>query len=143
HNLQVLAPHIEGPRIGATTVARAIGEAFRRFDLLEGEGQVALAIHWPHGPSYPLLRALTRGIISGMKRSLRQRRPLVLVFDADIAKLVGRLLFEELGMQQPIISIDGIRLQDFDFIDIGEELAQVEAVPVVIKSLIFRVGPGA
>ena len=143
HNLQVLAPKIEGRRIGASTVSRAIGEAFRRFDLVEGEGQVALAIHWPHGPSYPLLRALTRGIISGMKRSLRQRRPLVLVFDADIAKLVGRHLFEELGMQQPIISIDGIRLQDFDFIDIGEELAQVEAVPVVIKSLIFRVGPGA
>ena len=142
HNLQVLAPQITGRRIGAATVARAIQASLRRYDLEEGSGRVALAILWPHGPAYPLLRALTKGIISSMKKSLRQRLPLVLVFDADIAKLVGRLLAEELGPDQPIISIDGIRLQDFDFIDIGEEITPVEAVPVVIKSLIFRAGPG-
>lgn len=142
HNLQVLAPKIEGKRIGAATVERAIRKSFQRFDLEHDSAQVALAIHWPHGPAYPLLRALTRGIISAMKKSLRQGRPLVLVFDADIAKLMGRLLAEELGEEQPIISIDGIRLQDFDFVDIGEELEHVDAVPVVIKSLLFRVGPG-
>jgi ethanolamine utilization protein EutA len=37
-----------------------------------------------------------------------------------------------------IISIDGIDLKDFDFIDIGEEFPDAKAVPVVIKSLIFR-----
>jgi ethanolamine utilization protein EutA (predicted chaperonin) len=37
-----------------------------------------------------------------------------------------------------IISIDGIDLRDFDFIDIGAELPDAKAVPVVIKSLIFR-----
>jgi ethanolamine utilization protein EutA (predicted chaperonin) len=37
-----------------------------------------------------------------------------------------------------IISIDGIDLKDFDFVDIGEELPDAKAVPVVIKSLIFR-----
>ena len=37
-----------------------------------------------------------------------------------------------------IISIDGIDLKDFDFIDIGQELPDAKAVPVVIKSLIFR-----
>lgn len=142
HNLQVLAPRIDGRRIGAATVTRAIREAFRRFDLEEGEKPVALAWHWPHGPAYPLLRALTKGIISGMRRTLRKGLPLILVFDADIAKLVGGLLSEELGPAQPIISIDGIRLQDFDYIDIGAELTQVGAVPVVIKSLIFHVGPG-
>jgi ethanolamine utilization protein EutA (predicted chaperonin) len=29
-------------------------------------------------------------------------------------------------------------LKDFDFIDIGQELPVAKAVPVVIKSLIFR-----
>ncbi|MCL5025397.1 MAG: ethanolamine ammonia-lyase reactivating factor EutA [Chloroflexi bacterium] len=142
HNLQVLAPKLGGPRIGAATVTRAIQDAFRRFDLEDGEHPVALAWHWPYGPAYPGLRALTRGIIAGAKKSLRQRQPLVLVFDTDVAKLVGALLADELGRDYPIISIDGIRLQDFDFVDIGEELTQVGAVPVVIKSLLFRVGVG-
>jgi ethanolamine utilization protein EutA len=36
-----------------------------------------------------------------------------------------------------VISIDGLELKQFDFIDIGELLESSGAVPVVIKSLIF------
>jgi len=37
-----------------------------------------------------------------------------------------------------VATLDGIDLKDFDFVDIGEELPDAKAVPVVIKSLIFR-----
>ena len=37
----------------------------------------------------------------------------------------------------PIVSIDGIALSEFDFIDIGALLELSGAVPVVIKSLVF------
>jgi ethanolamine utilization protein EutA len=40
-------------------------------------------------------------------------------------------------LANPIISIDGLELKQFDFIDIGEMLESSGAVPVVIKSLIF------
>ncbi len=142
HNLQVLAPKVGEGRISVATVTEAIHEAFQRFDLEDGERPVALAWHWPHGPAFHGLNALAKGIVAGMKKSLQKRQPLVLVFDADMAKLVGNLLAEELGADYPIISIDGIHLEDFDFVDIGEEMPQVEAVPVVIKSLLFRVGVG-
>jgi ethanolamine utilization protein EutA len=36
-----------------------------------------------------------------------------------------------------IVSIDGIALKEFDFIDIGALLETSGAVPVVIKSLVF------
>ncbi len=36
-----------------------------------------------------------------------------------------------------IISIDGIELKEFDYVDIGEVLRATGAVPVVIKSLLF------
>jgi ethanolamine utilization protein EutA len=36
-----------------------------------------------------------------------------------------------------VVSIDGIVLHDFDFIDIGALLETSGAVPVVIKSLVF------
>jgi ethanolamine utilization protein EutA len=73
-----------------------------------------------------------------MKGHTDQGQPLVLVFDADIAKLMGNIIERELIPGAGIISIDGIDLKDFDFIDIGQELPDAKAVPVVIKSLIFR-----
>jgi ethanolamine utilization protein EutA len=36
-----------------------------------------------------------------------------------------------------VVSIDGIALKEFDFIDIGELIPASGAVPVVIKSLVF------
>jgi ethanolamine utilization protein EutA len=35
------------------------------------------------------------------------------------------------------VSIDGVQLKEFDFIDIGAMLPASGAVPVVIKSLVF------
>jgi ethanolamine utilization protein EutA len=37
----------------------------------------------------------------------------------------------------PVVSIDGLELKEFDYIDIGAMLESSGAVPVVIKSLIF------
>ena len=39
--------------------------------------------------------------------------------------------------QEPVVSIDGLELKEFDYIDIGTMLEGSGAVPVVIKSLIF------
>jgi ethanolamine utilization protein EutA len=44
---------------------------------------------------------------------------------------------ESEGLESPIVSIDGIDLAEFDFIDIGAVIAETGAVPVVVKSLIF------
>ena len=40
-------------------------------------------------------------------------------------------------MTNPVVSIDGLELKEFDYIDIGTMLESSGAVPVVIKSLIF------
>ena len=53
-----------------------------------------------------------------------------------------RRLREELGARVPVVSIDGLDLKPFDFIDIGEILPASGAVPVVIKSLVFPVDTG-
>jgi ethanolamine utilization protein EutA len=85
-----------------------------------------------------LIRTLAEGVGQAMREHVDNGLPLVLVFDADIAKLVGNIVEKEILPGSGIISIDGIDLKDFDFIDIGEELPDARAVPVVIKSLIFR-----
>ena len=45
-------------------------------------------------------------------------------------------------LKNPIVSIDGLELKEFDYIDIGAILDTSGAVPVVIKSLIFPTTAG-
>ncbi|MBI4287634.1 MAG: ethanolamine ammonia-lyase reactivating factor EutA [Chloroflexi bacterium] len=137
-NLQVVTPHWVDDTVTKESVAQAFGEAFRRYDLEEGDKPVALALHWPWGPSYPLLQGFAQGLLEAMKSTIARRVPMVLVFDADLGKLIGNNLAQELPAKYPLLSIDGVDLKDFDFIDIGEEITEAQAVPVVIKSLIFR-----
>lgn len=138
-NLQVVTPQFEqNEAITAAEIKDAVSRALQRFDAQDTDRTVALAIRWELGPAYPLIRTLAEGLVGAMKGHIDQGQPLVLVFDADIAKLMGNIIERELIPGAGIISIDGIDLKDFDFIDIGQELPDAKAVPVVIKSLIFR-----
>ena len=61
----------------------------------------------------------------------------MLAGDGDVGGLLGIHLREEMKIKNPIVSIDGLELEEFDYIDIGAMLESSGAVPVVIKSLIF------
>lgn len=138
-NLQVITPEFtQTEGITSAEIQTAVDKALKRFDIQNGDRAIALAIRWELGPSYPLIRTLAEGLVDAMKEHVDQGQPLVLVFDADIAKLMGNIIERELLPGAGIISIDGIDLRDFDFVDIGQELPDAKAVPVVIKSLIFR-----
>jgi ethanolamine utilization protein EutA len=138
-NLQVVAPHFrQESTITSEEIASAVEKALQRCDNQHGERAAAIAVRWELGPSYSLTRTLARGLVGAMKSHLDKGQPLVLVFDADIAKLMGTVIEHEYLPGAQIISIDGIDLKDFDFIDIGKELPNAKAVPVVIKSLVFR-----
>ena len=60
-----------------------------------------------------------------------------LVCKGDVGKVLGVHAAEEMKLKGPIISIDGIALEEFDYIDIGSIMVASGAVPVVIKSLLF------
>ena len=68
---------------------------------------------------------------------LARGHPLVLVGDGDVGGLLGIHLREEMRISNAIVSVDGLELKEFDYIDIGTMLPTSGAVPVVIKSLIF------
>jgi ethanolamine utilization protein EutA len=108
---------------------------------------VALCYRWQGSATYWRLDAFCRGVSQGLGAILQRGGPLVLVGDGDIGGLVGIHLHSELQLARPVISIDGIVLQEFDFIDIGALLETSGAVPVVIKSLVFpgtaQLGPDA
>ncbi|GMA61455.1 hypothetical protein GCM10025859_18950 [Alicyclobacillus fastidiosus] len=138
-NLQVVhAPcdlhhDIEPPRI-----SRQIADHIKRFDLVDGQSDFALSFHWGGPPSYPRLRAFCEALVRAIPESFKGRRQVTLVLDGDIAQSVGRILTDELGVASPLLVLDGILLQDFDFIDIGRMIQPAGVVPVTVKSLVFE-----
>src|SRR6516164_2434536 len=111
----------------------------RSADLLELDpgSRIALAFTWAGAPEYPRLLAMGRAIMRFAAPAGRRDEALVLVIDGDVGRGLGRILDKELGFAGKLVSIDGVQLQDLDYVDIGSLLDPPGVVPVVIKSLLF------
>jgi ethanolamine utilization protein EutA len=138
-NVAVIAPKVDlsGDVIDAATIEQSIIDALRRLDLADGEKPVAVALPWRGSATYARLSALCKGMLSGLAPVLERGHPLVVVVDGDVGGLFGIHCREEERLTNAIISIDGVELKEFDFIDVGDILRDTGAVPVVIKSLLF------
>jgi ethanolamine utilization protein EutA len=137
-NLPVLHPKVDlSADIVPAEVAGAIKQSVQRFSTDEGNPSVALAFRWQGDPLYQRLRAFADGIVAGLPDAIAEGRPVVLLLDGDIGKTLGNILKAELQVSSDVVSIDGLQLQEFDFVDVGEVLQPANAVPVVIKSLLF------
>ena len=136
-NLAVITPQLplHAEALDTDAIAAAVQAALRRMDLLLSDQPVALCYRWQGSATYARLDAFCRGIAAGLAPLLDQGLALVLVGDGDIGGLVGIHAHSELKQANAIVSIDGIVLHEFDFIDIGALLDTSGAVPVVIKSL--------
>jgi ethanolamine utilization protein EutA len=138
-NIPVVAAEFEfdGDDIDQAGITAAVHNALRRLDLLAGKQPVAISFRWRGSATFARLKSFCTGVKEGLKEILAKGHPLTLVNDGDIGGIVGLHFQEELQIENPIISIDGIALNDFDYIDIGALIPSSGSVPVVIKSLIF------
>ena len=141
-NLQVLQPpYVCEEIIEPTVLAKAIRAHFTAFDLIEGEGEVALALRWQGAPAYERIFAFAEGIRHGLATTIERKKPLYIMLDGDIAQTLGAILREELLVESEILAIDGVELRDFDYIDLGRIRMPSYTVPVTIKSLLFSEDP--
>jgi ethanolamine utilization protein EutA len=141
-NLQVLQPpyRCDGA-IDEQRLAEAIRAHFTAFDLVEGEGEAALAFHWQGPPLYERIAAFARGLARGLAGTIAKGMPLFIVLDGDIAQTLGSILREEMRIASEILVIDGVTLWDFDYIDLGRIRLPSQTVPVTVKSLVFKADP--
>lgn len=120
----------------AAELADAIRSSLMQLDIEPGE-RVAIAFRWAGDPEYSRLRAAGEAIMSAVAPDGQRDQPLLLMIDGDVGRSLGHLLEHELNMRAPIVSIDGIQLQELDYVDVGGLIAPPGVVPVVIKSLLF------
>jgi ethanolamine utilization protein EutA len=138
-NVPVIAPPLplDGDTIDPASVARETQAMLKRLDLNGGEQPVAVFVPWQGSATFQRLDAFCRGVVDGLSSVLKNGHPIVLAGDGDVGGLLGIHLHEEMKLTNPVVSIDGLELKEFDYIDIGTMLEASGAVPVVIKSLIF------
>jgi len=164
-SVPVLALALPNEGVTADGVQALIEAALRQHDLADGEQPLAIAFRWEHEPisellrglaerrvpgatalyrrvepEHALLRAVAAGIVGALPRTLERRQPLVVVCDNDVGSLLGRILAEDLAPGADVVCLDEIELGAFDYIDVGEQLPNRPAVPVVVKSLVFGGG---
>jgi ethanolamine utilization protein EutA len=141
-NVPVIAPALPLDRdeVDRDAVAREVAASLRRLELDDGARPVAVFVPWRGSASFARLDAFCRGVATGLAPVLTQGHAMVLAGDSDVGGLIGIHCREELAIANPIVSIDGLTLAAFDYIDIGAMLPESGAVPVVIKSLVFPTG---
>ncbi|HEY1487810.1 MAG TPA: ethanolamine ammonia-lyase reactivating factor EutA [Micromonosporaceae bacterium] len=140
-NVRVIRPRIALPDVpDSAHVATEIRAKMHAAGVVDGAQDVALALDWQGDPTYHRLSALAAGVRAALPGTIAAGRALCLVFDHDVAHLVGACLQ---GLTPPdapagpVVVIDGVNLSDLDFIDIGAIMPGSGTVIITIKSLVF------
>jgi ethanolamine utilization protein EutA len=137
HNVPVVHVGLDlSGEIDTAQVTEAIRAGIARMDL-SPQARMAIAFEWKGAPEYRRLAALGRGIVRAVAPEGRRDAPLLLMIDGDVGGILGSLLHRELDLPGALLSVDGVQLQELDFVDVGEWLDPPGVVPVVIKSLLF------
>jgi len=138
-NLPVIPLKFFSKNKSKENIEAEIMKALKVHDITEGEETFAIA--FPRSvitnPSYKEMKNFATAICSALKNSIQNNRILVMVFEADIGRGMGRVIKEEVEPNCKLVSIDEIILQDYNYIDIGEEMGDKKFIPVTIKSLVF------
>jgi ethanolamine utilization protein EutA len=137
HNVPVVRVGLDSAgAIDVERLAGALRAGLEEIDL-DRHGRIAVAFDWRGDPEHSRLKAAGEGVVRALLPLAERIKLLLLMIDGDIGKTFGRLLHRELNWPGKIVSIDGMELQELDYVDVGELIAPPGVVPVVIKSLLF------
>ena len=91
---------------------------------------MVLALPGFSSPSYTQVQTLARAVLEGVGE-----RPVYVCLEADMAKALGNCLCLQLPKDLPCLCIDGVKLTEEAFLDVGSPVGP--AFPVVVKTLIL------
>ena len=114
-------------------VTRSIGSFFAEHEL----APLAIGVPGSGYRSFADVQALAAGLLQGLAPLHKAGFPLIVIVEADLAKVLG----QSLRAGEPaaaVICIDQLQVKEGDYIDIGRSIAGGTVVPVVIKSLVFE-----
>lgn len=116
--------------------AKMLREKFSWFLSQNDCRNAVLAMDGEANPSYIAVKKLAKTITAALCEVLPNGEAIMVVLRHDMAKILGRLMREEVK-DRPVVSIDSVIVQQGDYIDMGKPLMEGMVIPVVVKTLIF------
>jgi len=135
-NLPILKLTEAEERGSAQALEQAIGAKLRWFADEGGLSQLALGLRGEENPGYSRVRELAQGVARGLEPLRRAGFASVVVVERDMAKVLGQTMAPLL--EGPILCLDGVGVDNGDYIDIGAPVANGAVLPVIIKTLVFN-----
>lgn len=99
--------------------------------------RLLLAMEGPEDPGYGELKTLAGCVVRVLDGLLPAGEPIMVAVEQDIAKALGAAMKNAAEGRRKIVSIDRVKVEAGDFIDIGSPLMDGLVVPVVVKTLLF------
>ena len=115
-------------------MVRALHDKLDWFDAAE---PVAVGLAGLANPSFAEIERYASRLYEGMLPRLERGQPLIVIVREDMAMVLGqaiRLRHPDLAL----ICLDGIAVENGDYIDIGRPIAGGEVIPVVVKTIVFN-----
>ncbi len=137
-NVPVMRVDVDQSKLSTEHIITQINAAFQRFDLSEGDEVIALYFKNPVRVSYPQLELFAKSIEKALTNTIRNKLPVILIFETDIACSVGNVIRRETRLKTNLLSLDELMLKEGDWVDIGEPLVDGQVFPVTVKSLVFH-----
>lgn len=118
--------------------SRALAEQLRWFLQQTGTEKAILCFRGKKKAAYEELCGLAKAVTETAEQMLPAGSPLLVLTENDMAKSLGQTILRYQRENRDVVCIDKIKAQQGDYIDIGKPLMGGLAVPVVVKTLIFR-----
>src|SRR5699024_5429430 len=119
-------------------LSEVIDQKIQWFEVEEDAKTVAISFEGDKNPSYAYIQRLADSIVDGVGKLIQQDYPIIIIIKEDMAKALGHNLFSKLPKGYQFICIDSVIVNDGDYIDIGQPISNGQALPVVIKTLVFN-----
>jgi ethanolamine utilization protein EutA len=138
NNIPILPVNVKRREFSIKNIKNEIKRAFKNYDMKEGEDIFALYFKEFIDHTDNILSNLAKAIKSSLPHSVAKKKPIILIFSMDIAKVLGIAIRRETSIQNNLICLDELILESGDFIDIGAPLYSGQAYPITVKSLVFN-----
>lgn len=109
----------------------------RRYDGALKHHSLAISLPCPKALTFENIQRMANGIFGAWQTVMEPTKPLVVIVEKDIAKVLGQTIQIRASGEMNFICIDSIYVNDGDYIDVGRPMSKDDVVPVIIKTLVF------
>ena len=97
----------------------------------------AVAMTGERDPDYAAVRRAAECLAREMDAALPDGKPLIVILEHDMAKVLGMAMRRVLQGRRRVICIDGIKVEQGDYVDLGRPVLDGLVIPIVVKTLLF------